>query len=212
MSPAALLRRSFAAFARLAPFALTALVACSGATTDVPGGGSTSSSSSTGGGASGGPLGAPSAPPAVAFAGAASGCGNVFAYRASTDGTQFVTVEVDVSALGMKPGDKRVIDLGSAPPSVRVNVDVFARVPKEPKYCSDVVSETVASTTWTAEAGTLAIELGPKTTSGTAAGPGETYRATLRLQSVRFVGPERGTSVIVPTIAIDDVLVGWLAG
>lgn len=216
-----LLRPPFARLLRLAlrlgrgaPLGLgaAALVACSGATADVGGGGSSSSSSSgSSGGSSGGELGAPTAPPAVAYGGTASGCGNVFAYRASADGTQFVTVEVQTDALGMKPGDKRVIDLGSAPASVRVAVEVFARAPKEP-YCTDFGSEKVASTTWSAEAGTLAIELGPKAASSAGSGPSESYRATLRLQNVRLVGPERGTSVIVPTISIDDVLVGWLPG
>jgi hypothetical protein len=185
---------------------LMALVGCSGGSATVGGSSGGSSSGASSSGATQPTEPAPQSPPATAFAGAASGCRDVFAFRASADGTQYVTVEVNRAELGLATGETRTIDLADAPPSVQVHVEVFARAPKEPKYCSDFVSETIASSTWTAEAGTLTLEL------GAAQGDTKTYKATARLTGLRLVGPERGTSAIVPTIEIKNVVVGWLPG
>ena len=198
------MRRSIAFLASLSAAVVSlAAAGCSGGTASIDG-----SPASSGGpsGSSGTVAPSPSTPPATGFTGAANGCGDVFAYRASADGTQYVTVEINRAELGLNPGQKRTIDLASAPPSVLVHVEVFARVPTESKYCNDAVSEAIPSTTWTAEAGTLTIELGEKQNDSA------TYKATVRVTGLRLVGPERGTSAIVPTIEITNVLVGWLAG
>jgi hypothetical protein len=176
------------------------LAGCSGGVASVDNGPSSSSGSTS----SGGPL--PDAPPAPTFLGAARGCGDVFAVRANADGTQYVTVQIDRDAIGMQPGSSRTMELASAPATVKVRVDVYARAPGDAKYCNDVAGPAIASTTWTAEAGTLEVQLGTRKAEG------ESYLATIRIKNLRLVGPERGTSAIVPTIEMKDVLVGWLAG
>jgi len=190
----------------LASLALSSLAAfgCSGAGASIDN--APPASQGTSGGTSGTVVAPPDAPPATSFPGAANGCGNVFAYRASADGTQYVTVQIDRDELGLKNGETRSIDLASAPPSVKVLVEIFARAPTESRYCTDLRSETLTSTTWTAEAGTLRIELGEKQ------GDSGSYKATVRVTGLRLIGPERGTSAIVPTVEIKNVLVGWLPG
>jgi len=182
--------------------ASAALAGCSGGVASVDNGSSSSGSSGTT--SSGGT--APQAPPSPTFLGGARGCGDVFAVRANADGTQYVTVEVDRAAIAMQPGTSRTIDLATAPSSVKVRVEVYASAPGDSKYCNDVGTAPIASTTWTAEAGTLELQLGTRKAAG------DSYVATIRLTNLRLVGPERGTSAIVPSIEIKDVLVGWLAG
>jgi hypothetical protein len=187
--------------ARLATTSLflasAALAGCSGGVSNVENGPSSSSSGSTGGPAS-------EAPPAPTFLGSARGCGDVFAARANADGTQYVTVQVDRNAIGMQPGTSRTIDLATASSSVKVRVEVHATAPGDAQYCNYVGTPPVAGTTWTAEAGTLELRLGTRKAEG------QSYRATIQLTNLRLVGPERGTSAIVPSIEINDVLVGWL--
>jgi len=84
---------------------------------------------------------------------------------------------------------------------------VFAKAPPEAPYCTDVGSPGPAPTLWTAEGGTISISLSPE--SSATAGQ---CRATVRLEDVRLVGPERGVAVSVPSAEITNVLVGWLAG
>lgn len=126
--------------------------------------------------------------------------------RANADGTQYVTVQVDLGAIGMQPGTSRTIDLATAPSSVKVRVEVYAGVP-DLQFCSDFGSSAPpASTTWTAEAGTLELQLEARKTAG------PTYAATIRIKNLRLVGPERGTSAIVPSVEMNDLIVGWLGG
>lgn len=205
-----MLRRALSAAAVTALAALTS--ACSGSAASVPGGSSGTSGASGTSGTSGlgVPEPGPDSPPAVVFEGRAAGCGDVFAYRASADGAQFVTVELDRAKVGINHGEKRTFDLATGPAGVRVGIEIFVRVPREAKYCNDVVTEDLASTVWAAEAGTLTVEIGEKAPS--TGGATETFRATVRIEGLRVVGPDRGASVIVPKVEMKDVLVGWRAG
>ena len=192
--------------ARLASLSLivtsAALAGCSGGVASIDNGASSSGSSGT---TSSGGTG-PETAPASTFLGSSRGCGDVFAVRTNADGTQYVTVRVDRSAIGMEPGTSRTMDLATASSAVKVRVEVYARAPGESKYCNDVGGAPIASSTWTAEAGTLVLELSPQKAAG------DSYRATIRIQNLRLVGPERGTSAVVPSVEFKDVLVGWLAG
>lgn len=193
--------------ARLAASSLVvasaALAGCSGGVATVDNGTSSGGSSGNTSSSGGAP---PDTSPSSSFPGPTRGCGDVFAVRANADGTQYVVVQIDRTAIGMQPGTSRTMDLATARSTVKVRVEVYASAPGESKYCSDVGTVSVASSTWTAEAGTLQLELGTQKAAG------DSYRATIRIQSLRLVGPERGTSAIVPNIEIKDVLVGWLAG
>ena len=195
-SPMGLLAGSLTLVASLA------VAGCSGGVATIDNG--TSSSGSSGTTSSGGTP--PQAPPAPTFLGAARGCGDVFAVRANADGTQYVTIQVERDALGMQPGTSRTMDLATAPSTVKVRVEVYASAPGDSKYCNDVGTPSIATTTWTAEAGTLELQLGARKAAG------GSYVATIRLKNLRLVGPERGTSAIVPSVEIKDVLVGWLPG
>ncbi|MBX3185564.1 MAG: hypothetical protein KF819_01060 [Labilithrix sp.] len=184
-----------------------AVAACSGATTsDLTASSSGASGSSGSSGSSGATPSGPDTPPDVTFGGAAGGCSNVFLYRASADGAQFITIEADREKLGMKLGQKRTFDLAQATEGLTVGVDVFARAPSESQYCTDFRSDHQLPTPWRAEAGTLILELSEN------ADANGIYRASVRLRDVRLVGPNRGTSVIVPKVELEDVRVGWLPG
>ncbi len=195
--------------------ALTGLVGCSGGVAPIPGESSSGGSSSGTSGTSSGTVGpGPSTAPTAAWNGRVSGCGDVFTFRASDDGTQYVTVQIDRAKIGMQRAEKRSFDLAKSPAGIRVGVEIFARAPKDPSYCNDVVTERIASTVWTAEAGTLDVELVENTSgsSGGSSGTNDTFRATVRLEGLRLVGPERGSSVLVPTVEMRNVVVGWFAG
>jgi hypothetical protein len=176
--------------------------ACSGSSATIdPPSGTSSSSGGTGTGT------APTAPPESAFRGTTGGCGNVIVYRANGDGTQLLVVKADKDKLGLEPLATQTFDLARAPDGLDVGVEVFAKAPPEPPYCTDVGFTGAAPTRWTAEGGTISISLAPE--GSATAGP---YRATVRLKDVRLVGPERGVAVSIPSAEIANVLVGWLAG
>lgn len=200
---------------RLQPRALIAasllvLAACSGSSAEI--GSPNPSGTGTGNGSSGESKAAraPSREvPQSTFTGAGAGCSNVLAYRASADGTQYAIVKVDKNELGLEIGSKRTIDLGKSPTGVEVSVDVYASAPTgEKPYCTDYRTESPTVTRWNAQAGKLTIELTADPTSTDA----EHYLATMRLESVHFTGPEGGMAVIVPSVVIENVRVGWLPG
>jgi hypothetical protein len=149
--------------------------------------------------------------PQATFTGEGAGCANLVAYRASADHTQYAGVQLDREQVGIAIGSARTIDLGETPLGVEVFVDVYeSAVASDTPYCTDHRSEDAATATrWTAQAGKVTIELAadPRSTRES-----PTYRATLRLETVHFVGPEGGFAVIVPSVVIEDVLVGWSPG
>lgn len=189
------------------PFLLLA-TACSGSTTpDL--GRSSSSGGSSGGSSSGAP--GPTTPPQSAFDGKTIGCSNVSAYRATADGTQFLTVFVDREKLGLEIGSKATYDLAQPPSSVKVGIDVWKSAPTGETYCTDFgqMGPGNASTTWEAEAGTITIEL----MADPAASPGSSlYLATITIANAHFVGPQTGVAAFVPKVVIEKVRVGWLPG
>jgi hypothetical protein len=147
--------------------------------------------------------------PQGSFTGARDGCSNLLAYRSSSDGTQFAVVTIDRELLHLELGAARTVDLGTTPAGVSVFVDVFANaVEGQSPYCAHARTEELALTRWTAQAGTLTIELAEDSESTDPTRP--TYRATLRLEKVHLVGPDGGFAVVVPSVVIDDVRVGWL--
>jgi hypothetical protein len=200
--------RRAAAVAAFAAVAFGSTVGCSGASADVGSGSSGSSGSS---GTSANPPPGPPGPrdrPQSSFAGAHAGCGDMFVYRASVDGTQYVTVSIDTRSLGLSVGQSDTIDLASAPANVRVSVDVYASPPTGATYCTHAGADTgPARTTWEAEAGTLTVELRPDPAADSAA-PSPRYRASVHLVRLHLVGPEQGFAAVVPDVRIDGVLVG----
>ncbi|MBX3209491.1 MAG: hypothetical protein KF764_30940 [Labilithrix sp.] len=148
--------------------------------------------------------------PQNAFAGTSQGCSNLIAFRGTADGTQYAVVELDAAKLALAVGETKTVDLGTDPEGVAVFVDVYARALEGAQYCSDARTEEPASTRWSAEAGKLTIALTADRPAGDAAPP--TYRATLRLETVHFTSPEGGFAVVVPSVLIEDVRVGWLPG
>ncbi|MBX3203134.1 MAG: hypothetical protein KF894_33730 [Labilithrix sp.] len=154
---------------------------------------------------------APRDVPQNVFGGDSSGCSNVIAFRATADGTQYAVVEIDKTRLALRLGEERTVDLGTSPDGVAVFVDVYARAPDGgAAYCSDHRTAEPAMTRWSAEAGKLTIALAADPDARDEAAP--TYHATLRLETVHFKSPEGGFAVVVPTIVIEDVRVGWLPG
>lgn len=145
---------------------------------------------------------APREIPQNAFTGLGAGCSNLIAYRSSADATQFAVVNVDRALLGLAVGATRTVDLGTEPDGVEVSVDVYGSpVEGAMPYCKGD-GEPPVHTRWLAEAGTMTITLRAEPDAST-------YRASIRLERVHFVGPEGGFAVVVPSIVIDDVRVGW---
>ena len=153
------------------------------------------------------------APPAEipqgAFTGPYGGCSNVVMYRASEDGTQYAVIELDKDMLGLAVGATRTLDLGEEPAGVGVFVDVYGSSLGELPYCTDYRTEEPAVTRWTAEAGSLTIELHADPEAN---GEQPTYRATLVLERAHFTRPNAGRAIVVPRVIIDNVRVGWLPG
>lgn len=146
--------------------------------------------------------------PQGAFTGDGEGCSNLLAFRASADETQFAVVQIDRAQLGLSVGQTKTVDLGTTPAGVEVYVDVYAAAIAGTKpYCSAGDGARPAMTRWMAEAGTLTITLGPDPEAGNS-----TYRATLRLEKVHLVGPDRGFAVVVPSVHMESIRVGWPPG
>lgn len=120
--------------------------------------------------------------PQSSFTGATAACGDLFAYRASEDGTQIFGVTFASAR------DGEVIDLGSSPEGVLVTVDVFAN-PATSAACSELAGSDGEKTTWVAEAGRLETLVGPS-------------EVAFMLEDVHLVGPERGFAVVVPRVFI----------
>lgn len=196
-------------FALLSLCLAGAAAGCSGGTSNIPGESSSGGTSGTSGGTSGTIETPPETPPSASWNGKVSGCDEIFAFRGSTDGTQFVTVQVDRETVGLKYGETRTFDLSRPQAGIKVAIEIFPRVPKDQRYCNDGVTDWVTTTVWPAEAGSLVVELGER--KDRPSGP-STYKATVRIEGLRVVGPDRGTSVVIPKIEMKDVTVGWRAG
>jgi hypothetical protein len=150
-------------------------------------------------GGAGAPADGPSRPGEVLVVGKTGGCGDVFAWRAAADGKRFVTIRVDAKAAAIPPGGSRRFDLASGPKEIVVQLESFPSAPGEPPYCTTGAHEK--ADVWKAEAGVVTVDLQP-------AMPPETrFRATLRGRDLRFRSPD-GARVFVPTMTIDDVIVG----
>lgn len=118
------------------------------------------------------------------FTGAAATCGDLFAYRASEDGTQIFGVTVARA----RERDGEVIDLGTSPEGVQVTVDVFAS-PATTLACDLLAGSGGERTTWVAEAGRLETLVGDR-------------EVAFMLEDVHLVGPENGFAVVVPRVFI----------
>jgi hypothetical protein len=86
----------------------------------------------------------PSTPPQSSFNGAGAGCSNVFAYRATSDRTQFIFVQADRDKLGLAVGGKRTLDLAADTTGVLVGIDVWTSAPRGEAYCTDYIEGRAA--------------------------------------------------------------------
>lgn len=120
--------------------------------------------------------------PQSSFTGGAAACGDLFAYRASEDGTQIFGVTFTTAR------DGEVIDLGSSPEGVLVTVDVFASSATG-LACSELAGSEGDKTTWVAEAGRLETLVGES-------------EVAFLLEDVHLIGPEKGFAVVVPRVFI----------
>jgi hypothetical protein len=116
------------------------------------------------------------------FTGTSAACGDLFAYRASDDGTQIFGVTFTHAR------DGEVIDLGSSPEGVLVTVDVFGS-PATDLACNALAGADGQKTTWVAEAGRLETLVGDR-------------EVAFMLEDVHLVGPEKGFAVVVPRVFI----------
>jgi hypothetical protein len=124
----------------------------------------------------------PETHPQSTFTGSAAACGDLFAYRASEDGTQIFGVTFTHAR------DGETIDLGTTPEGVLVTVDVFAH-PTSDLECSTLAGTDGEKTTWVAEAGRLETLVGDD-------------EVAFMLEDVHLVGPEKGFAVVVPRVFI----------
>ena len=124
----------------------------------------------------------PETHPQNAFTGTSAACGDLFAYRASEDGTQIFGVTFTHAR------DGEVIDLGSSPDGVLVTVDVFSDNATA-LACNELAGTNGEKTTWVAEAGRLETLVGDR-------------EVAFMLEDVHLVGPEKGFAVVVPRVFI----------
>lgn len=130
----------------------------------------------------------PTTLPQGAFTGESAACGDLFAYRATDDGTQVLGVAFD----GPPPTGE--LDLGREPEGVLVTVDVFAEA-RTGATCEELARGAGPKTTWVAEAGRLRVEV-------------RGDERTIHLEGVHLVGPQRGVAIVVPTAIIEHVRSG----
>ncbi len=142
----------------------------------------------------------PAHPGEVLVVGKTGGCGNVFTWRAAADGKRFLTIRVDAKGAGIAPGGSRKFDLAGEPKEIAVQLETFPSAPAEAPYCTTAPHDTAEI--WKAETGVVSIDLQPS------APPDTRFRATVRGRDLRFRSPD-GSRVFVPTVTIDDVIVGW---
>jgi hypothetical protein len=126
----------------------------------------------------------PETQPQNAFTGRSAACGDLFAYRASEDGTQIFGVTFPRA----REREGEVIDLGTSPEGVLVTVDVFAE-PATTLECNVLAGPEGEKTTWVAEAGRLETLVGDR-------------EVAFMLEDVHLVGPEKGFAVVVPRVFI----------
>ncbi|HEY8076281.1 MAG TPA: hypothetical protein VIF62_19280 [Labilithrix sp.] len=139
-------------------------------------------------------------PGEVLVVGKTGGCGNVFAWRAASDGKRFLTIRVDAKGAGLSPGGSRRFDLAGEPKEIVVQLETFPNAPADAPYCATGAHDTAE--VWKAEAGVVTVDL-------EASPPPDTrFHATLRARDLRFRSAD-GSRVFVPTVTIDDVIVGW---
>lgn len=120
--------------------------------------------------------------PLSAFTGKTEACGDLFAYRASEDGTQIFGVTFKHAR------SESAIDLGTNSDDVLVTVDVLAE-PAADLGCDVLAGPDGPKTTWIAEAGRLETVVGDQDVS-------------FALEDVHLVGPEKGFAVVVPHVVI----------
>jgi hypothetical protein len=128
----------------------------------------------------------PETQPQNAFTGTSAACGDLFAYRASDDGTQIFGVTFAHAHARARDGE--VIDLGASPEDVLVTVDVFAQAATT-LACHVLAGPQGEKTTWVAEAGRVETLVGDR-------------EVAFMLEDVHLVGPEKGFAVVVPRVFI----------
>jgi hypothetical protein len=146
----------------------------------------------------------PLSPYEVLVVGKTGGCGNVFAFRATADGTRFLTVRVDAKKAGLEPGGSKRFDVATHA-NVVVQVESYERPVEQPPYCSDRIDGDLKPEILKAEAGTIVVDLQPRTP------PDSRFHATVRGRDLRFRASD-GSHLFVATVTIDDVIVGWNPG
>jgi len=87
---------------------------------------------------------APREVPQGRFTGEGAGCEDLLAYRASSDGTQYVVITADNRRLGLAVGTTRTVDLGEGEAFAEVVVDVYASAVGPGEYCAGAPRPAVA--------------------------------------------------------------------
>lgn len=152
---------------------------------------------------------------------ASAGCADVFLYTWNAPRSEVLTAYIDIKKLGLGPGT-HVIDIATAGDAVRVGIDVYdspvapgggvdVHGNLEPKlpYCDDMGPFAKAAETWRAVAGKLTLTVGEP--GGVPGRPAYIYKATLRVDSLKIVGPD-GRKLGAPAPVVLTGTVGWVGG
>src|SRR5262245_44326274 len=73
--------------------------------------------------------------PGTSFDGAAGGCGDLFAYRANADATQYIHVDVYREKLGLPLPGSGAFEVPND--AIHIGIDVYGRSVNAQEYCND---------------------------------------------------------------------------
>jgi TPR repeat protein len=122
--------------------------------------------------------------PSLNYGSGGDGCGNMVFAEFTDDRTEAIAIVVDGKGLGLSPAGPRTIDLARETRRVSVSVRVFDRPLRRSPFCH-LVAEANHEAVWRAVRGRATILLSSPRSARS--DQPETYRATIRLDSVEFV-------------------------
>jgi hypothetical protein len=152
-----------------------------------------------------GTVNSPEPEPSFHYRSTAEGCSDFSVYKWNESMTEAIVVVASKPVLGLSTAS-RTFRLDSVPEAfLSVRVDRYTRTSLSP-YCTDVLNpDQEAPRVWRAIAGTATITIDRDSIP-----PGETYKATVKLQNVRFTNGNIELTLSEETFT--DVVVGWFPG
>jgi hypothetical protein len=144
--------------------------------------------------------------PSFRYVGAGSGCSNFFLYTENSGKTEALVVSGKSDSLALTTTPQTFL-IQDRPGALDIHVDFFASGDNSNRYCSDVGGAQSPYAVWKAVRGEVEISVSEVNVPFNMP-----YRITVRLSNVEFRSPDGARSVVLPSLALENVMVGWLPG